>query len=51
MSTTRNRLGPAWLVWTYVVNVSSLTETVTGKSVHDPSVNRCTWRMAPSPPG
>ena len=32
VSTTRNRFRPAWLVWTYVVNVSSLTETVTGKS-------------------
>ena len=51
VSTTRNRLTPDCPVWTYVANVSSLTDTVTGKSAHAPLSKRCTWRMAPSPPG
>ena len=49
VSTTRNRCAPGWPVWTYVANVWSLTETVTGKSDQLPPSKRCTCRIAPSP--
>jgi hypothetical protein len=50
VSVTRNLLSPGWLVWMYVVNVSSLTWAVTGKSSHLPLVSCWTCRIAPSPP-
>ena len=48
---TRKTLVPEFEVWTYVENVSSPTDIVTGKSVQFPASLRCTWRMAPSPGG
>ena len=38
-------------VRTYVAKVPPVTDMVTGKSDHAPSSKRCTWRIAPSPPG
>ena len=46
---TRNWLGPVRPVRTYVAKVPPPTDTVTGKSTHAPSSNRCTCKMAPSP--
>ena len=48
---TRSRLTPGWLVCTGIVKDSPLTAPVAGKSSHSSPTARCTWRMAPSPPG
>jgi len=51
VSTTRNRFTPDLLVCTAIWNASPLTDPVAGKSTHEPSWNRWTVRIAPSPFG